>query len=291
MDGILPLVKPVGVSSYDVIRLLKRRLPELRGKKIGHAGTLDPLAEGVLPLLVGEATKLFDFLLDRDKLYEVWIQLGAATDTDDAMGRVIRTSPKVPLPEEVDAAVARFRGRILQVPPRYSALKVDGKRAYERARNGEEVVMKPREVEIYAHEIVEYDREKRLLHSLVRCSSGTYIRSLARDIGEELGCYGHVVRLVRQKTLGISLSECVRVEDLSEATWRDVLLPMRRFVGLPVLEVQRPDGVRHGRPLGIQDFTSSPGEDGLYQVVWEESLLAIGEWKAGKFHYRRVFHA
>ncbi|MCX7882093.1 MAG: tRNA pseudouridine(55) synthase TruB [Brevinematales bacterium] len=290
MHGVLPLYKPSGISSYDVIRVLQKKVPQLKERKVGHGGTLDPLAEGVLLLLIGEATKLFSFLLEHDKVYEVWIQLGWRTETDDATGKPLAFSERVPSLREVEEGVARFRGRIWQIPPRYSALKVKGKRAYALAREGEEVKLEPREVEIFEHVLLEYDETTRLIHTRVRCSSGTYIRSLARDIGEILGCYGHVARLVRTETLGISLENCVSLETISSDNWQDFLLPMRQILSFPSLEVRDPLWIKQGRQLERGSFVSLPSSEGMYQVVWENRLLALVKWEAGQFHYCRVFH-
>jgi tRNA pseudouridine55 synthase len=273
-----------------MIRLLQKRIPVLKKSKIGHAGTLDPMAEGVLLLLIGEATKLFPFLMEHDKVYEVWIQFGVATDTDDSTGTIIATSDMVPSHKEVESVVARFQGKIVQVPPRYSALKVEGKRAYERARNGEHVELQPRQVDIFEHVLLDYDEKRRVVHTRVRCSSGTYIRSLARDMGEVLGCYGHVIRLVRTETLGIGLADTVSLETLSEENWTSFLLPMRRLLAFPVLEIKNPLWVTQGRKLEEGSFVLPPAKNGMYQVVFRDTLLAIGEWREGRFFYRRVFH-
>ncbi|MFN3659694.1 MAG: tRNA pseudouridine(55) synthase TruB [Brevinematales bacterium] len=291
MNGVLPLKKPSGLSSYDMIRMLQSKIRALKRIKIGHAGTLDPMAEGVLLLLIGEATKLFSFLLEHDKVYEVWIQLGIATDTDDSTGNVIATSDRTPSQGDIASVVARFQGKIWQVPPRYSALKIQGKRAYDLARKGEHVALQPRQVDIFEHVLLEYDEKTKVMHTRVHCSSGTYIRSLARDIGEMLGCYGHVVRLVRTQILGIELDGCVSVEDITEDNWTSFLLPMGRLLVFPVLEIKNPLWVAQGRKLKESSFVSPPAKNGMYQVVFNETLLAIGEWREGRFFYRRVFHA
>jgi len=291
MNGVLPVFKPRGMSSYDVIRAVQEQCKFSKNLKMGHAGTLDPLAEGVLVLLVGEATKLFEFLLDHEKVYEVTVQFGVSMTTDDAEGEVVFTSSLFPSFDEVKKIVMQFTGKILQVPPRYSALKVDGKRAYERARRGEDFSLQPREVEIFSHEVMSYDEAKRVLVSRVCCSSGTYIRSLARDMGEALGCYGYVSRLVRLETLGITVGECVPLERLGESNWQNFLLPVSRVLHYPILGVKNPEWVMHGRILERNAFLEPPQNDGFYQIREGERLLAVGEWKGERFFYRRVFHA
>ncbi|URA10294.1 tRNA pseudouridine(55) synthase TruB [Thermospira aquatica] len=291
MNGILPVSKPQGMSSYDVIRFLQKAIPTLQKHKIGHGGTLDPLAEGVLLLLIGEATKLFDFILEHNKTYEVWIQFGSATTTDDADGEIYATSPIIPSPDQVREVISHFTGHLSQIPPAYSALKVKGKRAYELAREGKQPNLQPREVEIFSHEILSYDQQNRILHTRVLCSSGTYIRSLARDIGNALGCYGHVARLIRTQTLGITLEQCADISRLTETNWTEFLLPMRTVVTLPSLEIKEASWILQGRKLSPHAFCNPPEYDGMYQIVKDEKLLAIGEWKEGRFFYKRVFHA
>lgn len=200
MDGLLCIDKPKGWSSFDVIRKLRKVLPrdEVTAKppKMGHAGTLDPMATGLLIVLVGNATKQQDNFMKRDKWYEVEVKLGYESTTEDGEGTITAHNlEKQPTYRDIENALKSFRGEIQQVPPRHSAIKIDGERAYKRARNGEMIEMPPRMITIYEIEKLVY--EFPYVRFMVHVSSGTYIRSLARDIGEELGTGGYLSALRR----------------------------------------------------------------------------------------------
>jgi len=212
MDGMINLDKPAGVTSARAVDAVKRLLP--RGTKIGHAGTLDPFATGVLLLLVGRATKSCERLMDEPKQYEATAKLGATTATDDL------ESPEVPVPgaqpptpEKVAAAVQKVVGDILQRPPAYSAMKVDGRRAYDLARRGKPVHLEPRPVRVYGIEILRYDWP--LLRLRIDCGRGTYVRSLARDLGEALGVGGYLTELRRTRVGPFSAESAVTLDRLS----------------------------------------------------------------------------
>lgn len=192
MDGIILVDKPAGLSSYDVIRQLKKAIP---GEKIGHAGTLDPMATGLLIILVGTGCKQAGEFLKLDKSYAAKITLGSSSDTDDPEGKIIKTSNQEPKIGEIQSVIASFIGEIKQVPPQYSAIKVGGQRAYKLARSGELVKLKERQTTIYELQIISYKYP--ILHIETSVSSGTYIRSLARDIGQKLGCGGYLSYLRR----------------------------------------------------------------------------------------------
>ena len=205
MDGILLIDKPKGWSSFDVIRKLRGSLREQANSsdtkakiKMGHAGTLDPLATGLLVVLIGKATKQQQDFMKLDKCYEAEVTLGATSTTDDAEGDLSNyQEPDIDPPQKEDllAVIDKLKGEIEQVPPRHSAIKIDGQRAYKRARNGEEVEMPPRKVKVYGYKDIQYDYP--LISFRVEVSSGTYIRSLARDIGEQLGTGGYLSALRR----------------------------------------------------------------------------------------------
>jgi tRNA pseudouridine55 synthase len=193
VSGVLVVDKPAGPTSFDVVRRVRGLL---KGERVGHTGTLDPLATGVLPLCVGEATRLAGYILEGDKTYLAAVKLGETTDTQDAAGRTLQTRPVPPLGrEDVEHALEGFRGTIQQTPPMYSALKVNGRRLYDLAREGQEVERAPREVHIYELALVEAEPD--VLHLRVHCSKGTYIRSLAADLGEVLGTGAHIKALRR----------------------------------------------------------------------------------------------
>ena len=192
VHGWINFYKPVGMSSHAAVGFVRR---VFNAQKAGHGGTLDPLAEGVLPIALGEATKVLGVMLDGDKTYRFTMMFGSQTETDDMEGAVIATSDLRPTRQQFAEALPAFTGKILQMPPVYSALKVNGKRACDRVRAGEEVSLKAREVTIRHIEINHFSENEATL--TVRVSKGTYVRSLARDLGEKLGCLAHVTRLIR----------------------------------------------------------------------------------------------
>ena len=193
--GFLNVYKPKGMTSFDVVARL-RRVTKI--KQIGHTGTLDPFAVGVLPICIGKSTRLIEYLKD-DKEYLATIQLGRDTDTYDLDGTTTKVYDKKVHQEELISILDDFRGEIEQFPPIYSAIKVNGKKLYEYARKGEEVEIKPRKVFISKFELVNFDEEKQVAKILVGCSKGTYIRSIAYDMGQKLGCGGHLIELERTK--------------------------------------------------------------------------------------------
>ena len=212
-NGILIIDKPAGWTSHDVVAKLRGLLRE---RRIGHAGTLDPMATGVLPVFVGRATRAVEFAAEREKEYLAGLRLGVVTDTQDTTGTVLETHPVCADRPQVEAVLARFRGEITQIPPMYSALKRDGKKLYELARAGKEVERAPRPVTIHALEVVEQTGPN--CYTLrVRCSKGTYVRTLCHDIGAALGCGGCMSALRRTEAAGFSLAEAVPLEALLDA--------------------------------------------------------------------------
>jgi len=228
VNGILLLDKPSGITSNDALQQVKRLF---FAKKAGHTGSLDPLASGVLPICMGEATKVSAFLLDADKRYEVRCQLGVKTATADAEGEVISTRPVENYSDaQIEAVLEQFRGPIEQIPPMYSALKHEGQRLYKLARQGLEVEREPRPVDI--HELVLTGRGDDWLDIAVHCSKGTYVRTLAEDIGEQLGCGAHVSAL-RRTAVGpyndehlVTLEQLQALKDEDKRATDDLLLPI-----------------------------------------------------------------
>ena len=211
LQGVINLDKPAGISSARAVNLVKRRLP--RGTTIGHAGTLDPFATGVLLLLIGKATKLCESLMDQPKQYRATVKLGATTPTDDPESEETAVLGAVtPTPAQVEEALARFVGEILQTPPVFSAMKVDGRRAYDLARRGNDVKLDPRPVKVYAIELVEYQWPYVKLK--IDCGRGTYIRAIARDLGQTLACGGHLTELTRTKIGSFTLDHSVSLEQI-----------------------------------------------------------------------------
>src|SRR5580698_5672364 len=193
VHGWVVLDKPIGMTSTHAVAIVKRLFS---AKRAGHAGTLDPLASGGLPIAIGEATKTVPFVMDGRKRYRFTVAWGEERDTDDTEGRAVRTSEIRPTPEAITALLPRFTGLIEQIPPQYSAIKVQGERAYDLARDGETVELKPRPVEIHQLSLVEQPDSSRSVFE-AECGKGTYVRALARDIGRILGCFGHISALRR----------------------------------------------------------------------------------------------
>jgi len=213
LSGVVVVDKPAGMTSHDVVARLRR----LYGtKQVGHTGTLDPLATGVLPVMVGRAVKASEYLTSENKHYIAGMQLGLTTDTEDISGNVLSRTDILPLQERVNEILSQFRGKIMQIPPMYSALKVDGKKLCDLARKGVEVERKAREITIYRLELIECDWEAGKYLLDVECSKGTYIRTLVSDIGAALGC-GAVMESLRRADAGsFSLHDCVTLEQLEE---------------------------------------------------------------------------
>lgn len=240
INGVLLLDKPVGITSNAALQIAKRLF---QAEKAGHTGTLDPFANGLLPLCFGEATKFSQYLLDADKTYCAVMQLGVTTTTGDPEGEVLNTKPVNVSCDDLHAAIARFIGPIEQTPPMYSALKHQGKPLYEYARAGIEIARKSRLIHIRTIELCAFDGAQATIN--VRCSSGTYIRTLAEDIGKILGCGAHLIALTRTASGGFHLDQAVSLVTLehSDLTARDqLLLPVDGLVTyLPRIELSSPE--------------------------------------------------
>ena len=256
LSGWIILDKPVGIGSTPCVSAVKRALREAgeAKTKVGHGGTLDPLASGVLPIALGEATKLAGRMLDASKDYVFTVTFGVQTDTLDLEGTAIATSPVRPTAEQVQSILPRFTGPIEQVPPAYSALKIDGERAYDVARRGEEVVLVPRDVTIHQLRLIEATGDRATLFASV--SKGTYIRSLARDIALALGTVGHVTRLRRTRAGPFSLDLAISLDKLALAAKGRALdgavLPLSAGLDdIPALPVTPAEAtlLRHGQKL------------------------------------------
>lgn len=267
-NGWIILDKPHGLGSTQAVAAVKRNLRAAGyGKvKVGHGGTLDPLATGILPIAVGEATKLAGRMLDASKEYAFTVRFGEETDTLDLEGKVIATSDVRPAPDEIAAILPRFTGPIEQVPPAYSAILIDGERAYDRARAGEAVEMKSRPVTIHSLMVEQVDEGAVTL--IAHVSKGTYIRSLARDIAYALGTVGYVTMLRRLRAGPFGLAQAISLDKLNEvgmgAPLEHILLPLEAgLVDIPALDLtpEQARAVRQGRVLD-----GLPYNDGLYWV-------------------------
>ncbi len=292
MHGWLIIDKPIGPTSTQVVGAVKRALREggYPKVKVGHGGTLDPLASGVLPVALGEATKLSGRMLDADKVYEFTIGFGMETDTLDGEGVPVATSEKRPSLSEVEAVLPRFTGKIEQVPPAFSALKVDGKRAYALARAGEHIVLKSRNVTISALSIISSETDEVTLEA--RVSKGTYIRALARDIARALETVGHVTALRRTRAGPFTLESAISLDKLGEAakgrTLEQHLLPLTAGLDdIPALSVT-PDqarALRQGRTLA--GIAAKPG---LLLATDAEGPVALVELREGVLRVVRGFN-
>lgn len=255
MNGFLNINKPLGITSHDVVARVRRLAG--KGVKVGHAGTLDPAADGVLPLALGSATRLIEYLTDARKGYRGVVQLGVRTDSDDSEGTVIGRAPVPPLDAAaIEAAVAPLRGVIHQIPPAYSAIHVGGKRAYDLARSGEHVELAPRTVTIERLDVVEVTETTLTID--VECSKGTYIRALARDIGANLGCGAHLAALTRTFVGAFTLANAVELAALqadphllaAHLLPPEIAISDWPQVSLDAAAVQR---VRNGMPLTLPE--------------------------------------
>ena len=256
MDGILCIDKPEGMTSFLCVAILRRLLGV---KKVGHAGTLDPNATGVLPLLIGRGTKLLDHLPCHDKCYTATLRFGAVSDTLDIWGEVEETGKPIPTRAAVEEALPAFRGDILQVPPMTSALKKDGVRLYELARQGIEVEREARPVTIYELNLLDYNEKEGLLTLSCHCSSGTYIRTLCDDLGRMLGCGAVMTALRRTMAAGYPLTACITIDEakaLAEAgTLSDRLRPLdTALAAYPAITVSAPQAARfrNGGALALE---------------------------------------
>src|SRR5690606_6524821 len=233
IHGWLILDKPQGMTSTQAVAAVKSLY---NAQKAGHAGTLDPLATGILPIALGEATKTCSFAVDGEKAYRFTVRWGTETSTDDAEGEVIQTSDRRPTAEDIEEILPRFTGEISQVPPTYSAIKINGERAYDLAREGEKPVLEPRPVLIEELRIVERLDESTTVFEAV-CGKGTYVRALARDMGREMGCYGHVIALRRTQVGPFGEEVAVPLDELQDASRLDGAIEALKAKLLPVESV------------------------------------------------------
>ena len=291
MNGIINLKKETGMTSHDAVFKLRKILGT---KKIGHGGTLDPDVVGVLPIAVGKATRMVEFMQDEGKVYEGEITLGYSTTTEDSSGEVVAETPVLsPLDEKlVDEAIASLTGPITQIPPMYSAVKVNGRKLYEYARAGQEVERPERQVTIYSFErtsAISYDEELARFTFRVKCSKGTYIRTLSVDLGEKLGYAAHMSHLTRTSAAGLQLEDSLTLEEIAEkveAGELDFLHPLEIGTGDLVkvnLTPELADEVRYGRFIELE---CSEKEVAAFEG---EKLLAIMEKRDYLYKPRKVF--
>lgn len=290
VNGWLVLDKGVGMTSTHAVAVVKRAF---NAKKAGHAGTLDPLASGILPIALGEATKTVPFVMDGRKAYVFTVAWGVETDTDDAEGKPVQATNRFPEREAVEALLPHFTGTIEQVPPRFSAIKILGERAYDLARDGEVVELKPRMVEITRLEVVRHSGERSVLEA--ECGKGTYVRALARDLGRALGCLGHIAALRRTRVGPFAEEHAVTVADLENALQGGVpnerLRPVETALGeLPSVPVSRDMAGRLMRGQSIILRGRDAPLSGKAYATWGGILVAVGDVEKGELVPHRVFN-
>jgi len=266
--GIIPINKPKDWTSFDVVNKLKYKVKPL---KVGHLGTLDPMATGVLLVTVGKATKLFDLMQEKTKTYVATFEFGYLTDTLDATGATTETTNNFPTKEEILSVLPKFIGKIEQIPPKYSAKSINGVRAYDLARQNIDFELKPKTVEIFNLNLLSYENGSLTLE--ISCGSGTYIRSIGRDLAKEVNSLATMTSLTRTKVGNFALEDCVKMENLDNI--EQIMLPISKILTYPVLNLDENQKFKllNGQKLVINE------NDGLYSLINEEDIEAIVEIK------------
>ena len=275
MDGIIVINKPIGCTSYNIVYRVKKIFKE----KVGHTGTLDPLATGVLPILIGKGTKLSSYLMEHDKEYIATLKLGKKTDTLDAEGEVIEereVDDNIFNKDKIDEVLNKFIGKIEQIPPLYSAIKVNGKKLYEYARNGQNVEVKPRQVEIYKINLLNIDKEQKEIKFKVNCSKGTYIRTLCLDIAEKLGSIGYMSSLQRTRVGRFKLEDAITIDELEKNEQNNEFLNKKLisiediFIDKEVINLDDTKSFLNGVKIKIKK------EDGIYRIYNNNNFMGTG---------------
>ena len=296
VNGWIVLDKRIGMTSTQSVGAVRRIFD---AQKAGHAGTLDPLATGILPIALGEATKTVSYAVDGEKAYRFTVRWGAETNTDDSEGTVARSSEQRPTMADIEEILPRYIGDVMQTPPQFSAIKIDGNRAYDLAREGEVVVIEPRQVHIDALRIVDMPDDRTIVFE-AECGRGTYVRAIARDIGRDLGCFGHVIALRRTRVGPFYEEDSITMDDLEAAGKADdggaALAGALRSVeaaleGLTQLQVSQQDGGRIARGQSILiRGRDAPVMTGEAYAMCRGRPLAIGILEQGEFKPLRVFN-
>lgn len=282
--GFLNIYKPKGLTSHDVVARL-RKITKVR--QIGHTGTLDPFATGVLPICIGKATRLIEYL-DDDKEYLATVQFGKNTATYDLEGEITATFDKKVTEEDVKNALKDFEGEISQIPPIYSAIKVNGKKLYDYARQGQDIEIKPRKVTISKIELKEFDKTSQSAKITVACSKGTYIRSIAYDLGTKLGCGGYLTALERTQAGKFQVNTAIKLEDLTEVSQiiENLINPLD-MLNIPIhnLSENERERVSHGMSICNSDFPDSD----IVILSYGGRIYAIGKVEQNKILVKKVF--
>ena len=285
MFGFININKPSGMTSHDVVSLLRKIF---NTKKIGHTGTLDPMANGVLPIAIGDATRLIEYLSD-DKEYIATVKFGESTDTYDKEGTVTFKSEKLVEINELEKALFQFRGEILQKPPIYSALKKNGKKLYEYAREGKDVEIEPRKVTIEKLELLSF--KNNIAELKIKCSKGTYIRSIANDLGEALSCGGHLIGLTRTVAGDFLIENSVTFDEIKQSNAKDNFVenPLNYFSHINKLEINETEclKIKNGQNFYSDKFTNFNNE--LIILTNCNKIIAVTKIKENKTFLEKVF--
>lgn len=283
MQGFLNVYKPRGMTSHDVVAVL-RRVTKI--KQIGHTGTLDPFAEGVLPICIGKATRLIEYLTD-DKAYIATLQFGKTTDTYDIEGQIISQSDKKVSKDDIVNVLKKYQGEIEQVPPIYSALKVNGKKLYEYAREGKDVQIKSRKVFIERIELQKFDFQNQTAQILVKCSKGTYIRSIAHDLGERLGVGGYLIKLVRTQAGKFRIESAMSLEKLEIDFSSDLIVNPLQILDLVTVDLNEDEvaKIRNGHWIKKVGFKDNQ----IVILIYNNAVVAVGEISQEKIIVKKVF--
>jgi len=282
MFGVVNIYKPKGMTSHDVVGILRKRF---KIKQVGHTGTLDPFAEGVLPVCIGKATRLIEYF-DDDKEYLATVQFGSATATYDIEGEITKTSDLKITESDILKELENFKGEISQVPPIYSAIKVNGKKLYEYARAGKEVTIEPRKVTVYEIELKNFNDELQTADIRIKCSKGTYIRSIANDIGEALGCFGHLIKLIRTQAGKFRVENSVQLEDTQICDKIQSPLEALSLMQIPVNDPQH-NKIIHGMAINIANDKIKSGD--FIILVYNNNVDAVGMYDGEKIKIKKVF--
>lgn len=272
LKGILPVNKPQGWTSFDVVNKIKHIIYQ-KGLKIGHLGTLDPMATGVLLVTVGKATKLFDLMQQKSKTYLATFEFGYETDTLDATGTKVSESLNLPTRQQIEEILPSFIGQIEQMPPKYSAKSINGKRAYDLARANQQFDLKPCKVNIYDLDIIDFS--KNCLTLKVVCGSGTYIRAIGRDIAEKLETFATMTSLIRTDIDNFNIKSCVDIQSINEQNIAENMFKIKNVLSQPVLKLEQTETgkILNGQSVKIEK------DDGLYQLIGENDTIALVQIK------------
>ena len=289
MNGFLCVLKPPGMTSSDVVVRVRRMLP--RGTKVGHAGTLDPEASGVLPLMIGKASRLFDYLVEKEKTYVAQLKPGYSTDTQDAHGKITAGSGEAASLEQLQAVIPQFIGDIMQIPPMFSALKRDGQKLCDLARQGVEIEVQPRPTQVHAIDVMHALADGSYMLK-VRCGKGTYIRTLCHDIGRAMGTHAHMGLLLRTQTGMFTLDDAHTIEEIQACEDLSTLLvPMDR----PLAHVPRVDVVpwaerfvRNGNALTMKELRGEIAQERPVRLYLNDQFAGIGRMRNDQMKFEAM---